>query len=163
MKSIIKIMNKLDERDWKRHDESVEFVRRLSIMTNITFSLPAEDEWEYAARGQKSQNYKYAGSDDLSEVAWYRNNADGATHPVGEMAPNEIGLYDMSGNVYEWCHDRYGEYSSDAQTNPTGASSGAERVLRGGDFAGNCRTSFRFRGTPGIRFSNLGLRLVLSQ
>lgn len=141
------------------YDDAQEFVRRLSKMTNIAFSLPTEDEWEYAARGgQKSQNYKYAGSDDLSEVAWYRDNAEGATHPVGEKAPNEIGLYDMSGNVWEWTETQAHSYASNVEP------SGTIFIRRGGSWwhgAKNCRVSRRYASDHSKKTSGLGLRVVI--
>ena len=141
------------------YDDAQEFVRRLSKMTNIAFSLPTEDEWEYAARGgQKSQNYKYAGSDDLSEVAWYRDNAKGATHPVGEKAPNEIGLYDMSGNVWEWTETQAHSYASNVEP------SGTIFIRRGGSWwhgAKNCRVSRRYASDHSKKTSGLGLRVVI--
>lgn len=143
------------------HDDALEFIRRLSKMTNIAFSLPTEDEWEYAARGgQKSQNYKYAGSDDLSEVAWYRDNADRTTHPVGEMAPNELGLYDMSGNVWEWTATPAHSYASDV------APGGTIFIRRGGSWwheAKNCRVSRRYASDHSKKTSGLGLRVVIRE
>ncbi len=130
------------------------------------FRLPTEAEWEYAARGGKrSKGYKYSGSDNLDEVAWYGGNSGGATHPVGQKKPNELGIYDMSGNVWEWCGDRYGEYPCGAQTNPTGPGSGGYRLLRGGGWgliASYCRVSCRSDNRPGYGGGSLGLRLVLA-
>ncbi|MCQ2346436.1 MAG: SUMF1/EgtB/PvdO family nonheme iron enzyme [Paludibacteraceae bacterium] len=129
------------------------------------FALPTEAQWEYAARGgKKSQGYKYAGSNSISSVAWYTNNSGSSTHVVGTKSPNELGLYDMSGNVWEWCQDRYGDYSRSSQTNPAGPSSGSNRVFRGGrwnDLARYCRVSFRDFNTPSDRDYSLGFRLVL--
>lgn len=143
------------------YDDAQEFVRRLSKITNIAFSLPTEDEWEYAARGgQKSQNYKYAGSDDLSEVAWYRDNAEGATHPVGEKAPNEIGLYDMSGNVWEWTETPAHSYASNVEPG------GTIFIRRGGSWwheAKNCRVSRRYASDHSKKTSGLGLRVVIRE
>ena len=146
-------------------DDCQEFIRKLNALTGKTFRLPTEAEWEYAARGgKKSQGYKYSGSNSLAGVAWYRDNSGIETLPVKTKSPNELGLYDMSGNVWEWCQDWHGSYSSTSQTNPTGPSSGSGRMARGGgwgSFAGFCRVSYRFSFTPDNRFSGLGFRLVL--
>ncbi len=129
--------------------------------------LPTEAEWEYAARGgNKSKGYRYSGSNDLDAVGWYDNNSSGKTHPVAQKQPNELGLYDMSGNVWEWCSDRYGDYSSSSQTDPQGSNSGEYRVLRGGSWlnhVSSCRVADRFRFNPDGRSISLGFRLVLSQ
>lgn len=150
-----------------------EFIKKLNQLTGKTFRLPKEAEWEYAARGgSQSQGYKYAGSNNIDAVAWYYDNSynkgsshpDYGTHPVGQKQPNELGLYDMSGNVWEWCQDWYSSYSSSSQTNPTGPSSGSYRVTRGGswrDIARSCRVSNRFSNAPTIRNNLLGLRLAL--
>ncbi len=143
------------------YDDAQEFIRRLSKMTNFVFSLPTEDEWEYAARGgQKSQKFKYAGSDDLDEVAWYRDNADGTTHPVGEMAPNELGLYDMCGNVWEWTETPAHSYASDVN------AGGTIFIRRGGSWwheAKNCRVSRRYASDHSKKTSGLGLRVVIRE
>ena len=148
-------------------DDCQTFITRLNNLTGKNFRLPTEAEWEYAARGgNRSRGYKYSGSNVLSDVAWYDDNSGDKTHPVGSKSPNELGLYDMSGNVREWCSDWYGTYSSTAQTNPTGSSSGSLRVLRGGSWfsvARNCRSSSRHHDVPDGRFYLLGLRLALSQ
>ena len=145
-------------------DDCQTFIRKLNQMTGKQFRLPTEAEWEYAARGgSKSCGYKYAGGDNLGSVAWYTDNSGNKTHEVGKKQPNELGLYDMSGNVWEWCQDWYGDYSSSSQTNPTGSSSGSYRVYRGGswiDDAGYCRVSNRSGGTPVYRGNGLGLRLA---
>ncbi len=142
-----------------------EFVSRLSSLTGRTFRLPTEAEWEYAARGgKKSSHYKYSGSDNIDDVAWYDDNSGDKTRPVGTKSPNELGIYDMSGNVYEWCSDWYGSYSAGAQTNPQGPSSGSCRVLRGGPwdgYAGICRVLSRYADFPSYSYSSRGLRLVL--
>lgn len=147
-------------------DDCQEFIRKLNQLTELNFRLPTEAEWEYAARGGKmSRGYKYAGSNTIGEVAWYDSNSGSKTHPVGTKQANELGLYDMSGNVREWCQDRYGAYSSSSQTTPTGPSSGSNRVFRGGSWihdAWFCRVSYRHFITPGYRYLNLGLRLALS-
>ena len=144
-----------------------EFISKLNTITGKTFRLPTEAEWEYAARGgKKSKGYQYSGSNNLSDVAWYEDNSGNKTHAVGSKQANELGIYDMSGNVWEWCQDWYGKYSSSSQTNPTGANSGSYRVYRGGCWGGNtwiCRSSYRYSYAPGFSNDSLGLRLVLSE
>ena len=141
-----------------------EFIGRLNALTGLSFKLPTEAQWEYAARGGNlSKGYKYSGSNNLGEVGWYGSNSGNCTHRVGKKQPNELGLYDMSGNVWEWCEDLYGNYSSDSQRDPSGAAIGSYRVLRGGCWyyeAGNCRVSYRNRDAPGDRNHNHGFRLV---
>ena len=143
------------------------FLRKLNAMTGKNFRLPTEAEWEYAARGgNRSRGYQYSGSKKIDDVAWYRNNSGSKTHNVGTKAPNELGIYDMSGNVWEWCQDWYGDYHGYSQTNPTGPSSGSDRVNRGGGWdydARICRVAYRSLNAPDVRFSLLGLRLALSQ
>ncbi len=132
------------------------------------YRLPTEAEWEYAARGgNKSKGYTYAGSNTIGDVAQYDGNNNKSTSPVGSKKANELGVFDMSGNVWEWCQDWYGEkyYSSSSKNNPTGPSSGATRVYRGGswyDYSVLCRVADRGNGTPEYRFNLLGIRLVLS-
>ena len=147
-------------------DDIVEkFIPALNKKTGRTFRLPTEAEWEYAARGgNKSKRHKYSGSDEIDEVAWKAGNSGDQTHPVKGKKANELGLYDMSGNVWEWCSDWFGFYSIGAQTNPQGPDEGSRRVLRGGSFvfeARYCRVSFRFTYTPNSRFWGIGFRLVL--
>lgn len=141
------------------HDEALEFVRRLSKMTNIEFSIPTEEEWEYAARGgQKSQRYKYAGSNDINEVAWYRDNSDRTTHPVGEKKPNELGIYDMCGNVWEWTVTPAHSYETEIMPD------GNVYIRRGGSWwhkAKNCRVSRRYASDHSKKTSGLGLRVVI--
>ncbi len=142
------------------------FISRLKELTGKNFRLPTEAEWEYAARGgNKSKGYKYAGSNEVSEVAWYMGNSGDRTHPVGEKLANELGLYDMSGNVCEWCSDWYGEYTALEQTDPQGVPMGEERVMRGYSYdvpAPAMRTSARDCEAPDWKYNNIGLRLVLS-
>ena len=150
-------------------DDCQEFVKRLNELTGKAFRLPTEAEWEYAARGgNKSKGYKYSGSNTIGDVAWYTSNSSVMTHPVGTKSPNELGLYDMTGNVWEWCSDWYGEeyYSSSPSNNPTGPTSGPSRVYRGGSWfssAQSCRVANRSDYDPGNRGSNLGFRLVCSR
>jgi formylglycine-generating enzyme required for sulfatase activity len=153
----------VEEVSW---NEAQEFIKRLNAATGKKYRLPTEAEWEYAARGgNKSRGYKYSGSNNIDEVAWYDNNSGSKTHPVGTKKANELGIYDMSGNVWEWCNDWYGNYGSSAQTNPAGASSGSNRVDRGGSWdydARYCRVAFRNFYSPGNRNNGLGLRVACS-
>lgn len=146
-------------------EDAREFIRKLNAITGKNYRLPTEAEWEFAARGgNSSYGYKYSGSNNIDNVAWYYGNSGSKTHPVGTKSPNELGIYDMTGNVGEWCQDWYGSYNSGSQTNPHGPSSGSYRVFRGGGWsrdARNCRVAYRYYITPGYRFKNLGLRLAL--
>ena len=145
-------------------DDAQMFIGKLNELTGKNYRLPTEAEWEYAARGgNKSMGYKYSGSNTLANVAWYKDNADSRTYPAGTKQPNELGIYDMSGNVREWCSDWSGRYSDNAQTNPQGASSGTYRVVRGGSWgsgAAYCRVAYRNR-TPDEIGNFLGFRVVL--
>ncbi len=144
-------------------EDCQNFIRELNKLTGRRFRLPTEAEWEYAARGgNKGNGHKYAGSSAIDNVAWYDGNSGGQTHDVATKRANELGLYDMSGNVWEWCQDWYGSYSSGSQTNPAGASSGSFRVFRGGGWsydAGCCSVSIRYY-SPSDRYNFLGLRLA---
>ncbi len=146
-------------------DDCQAFIRKLNVLTGQNFRLPTEAEWEFACRGgNNSRGYKYSGSNYIDNVAWYRDNSGDKTHPVATKSPNELGIYDMSGNVSEWCSDWYGDYSSGAQTNPKGPYGGSHRVSRGGSWrslAGYCRSSNRNYYYPTNRYNILGLRLAL--
>lgn len=146
-------------------EDCQNFIAKLNAMTGKKFRLPTEAEWEFAARGgNKSNGFKYSGSGSIDKVAWYDDNSSRKTHPVKQKQANELGIYDMSGNVWEWCQDWYGRYSSSAQTNPTGPSSGSLRVCRGGGWnldATDCRVSYRGNGTPTATYHVVGLRLAL--
>lgn len=141
-----------------------DFIARLNDMTGQRFRLPTEAEWEYAARGgHQSRGTQYSGAYSLDNCAWYTDNSGAKTHSVATKQANELGIYDMSGNVWEWCQDWYGSYSSNAVTNPTGPISDSGRVNRGGGWgyiARDCRVASRGVNTPGLRGVNLGLRLV---
>lgn len=145
-------------------DDCQDFIRELNSLIGRSFRLPTEAEWEYAARGgKKSKGYEFSGCDDIDEVAWYEGNSGGHTHNVATKRANELGIYDMSGNVWEWCQDRYGPYSSGSQTNPTGAASGSDRVIRGGNYRlsdGWCLVWRRHGESPSSRRRLFGLRLV---
>lgn len=147
------------------YNDVKEFITKLNQKTGKTFRLPTEAEWEYAARGgKKSKGYKYAGSNNIDDVAWYEGNSNNKTHPVKTKRSNELGIYDMSGNVYEWCSDWYGAYSSSSQTNPTGPSLGSGRVNRGGSWLSNawrCRASYHHYINLSNLFNFLGFRLVM--
>ena len=149
------------------YNDCQKFIHKLNKLTGQHFRLPTEAEWEFAARGgNKSQCYKYAGSNFINDVAWCDERfPNGITHPVKKKKANELGLYDMSGNVNEWCKDWYGIYSIHPQTNPKGPSSGEYRVYRGGGYHNNaehCRVSAREYATPSNSYDHIGLRLALS-
>ena len=142
------------------------FIYKLNQMTGNQYRLPTEAEWEYAARGGRSGGFKYSGSNTVGNVAWYRDNIPRyGTQPIGTKSANELGIYDMSGNVMEWCSDWYSAYSSNPQNNPTGPYTGSNRVYRGGDWgdpAYAARVSFRYDGSPGHRNDAIGFRLASS-
>lgn len=141
------------------------FINRLNQKTGRTFRLLTEAEWEYAARGGKyDHGYMYAGGDDIDELAWHKGNSGDKTHAVGTKAPNELGIYDMAGNVGEWTKDWYGDYTEEAQTNPTGPATGDARVVRGGSWDQAWRmnrVTYRHEGFPTSANINVGLRLAL--
>jgi formylglycine-generating enzyme required for sulfatase activity len=161
-------------------DDAQAFVQALNQITRgkrlegYHYRLPTEAEWEYAARGGQyhAESYKYAGSDRLKDVGWFEENSGYETNTVGLKNPNQLGLYDISGNVREWCEDWYGgtEYyqnckSKEPVENPTGPKSGGSRVLRGGGWfsdAQDCRAAHRYSYWPGYRSSRFGFRLVLA-
>jgi len=148
-------------------DDVQEFIRKLNAQTGRSYRLPTEAEWEYACRGgSRSAQYKYSGSDNADAVAWYGDNSGSKTHAVGQKQPNELGLYDMSGNVWEWCQDWYGNYESYAQNNPQGPVSGTYRVLRGGswnDDVNDLRSANRGGNEPGGGHNGFGFRCVRSR
>ena len=152
--------------EWVSWNNCQTFISKLNALTGKRFRLPTEAEWEFAARGgNQSRHTQFSGSSRIDDVAWYKDNSDNKTHPVKTKQPNELGIYDMTGNVWEWCQDWHGSYSSNARTNPTGASSGFGRVRRGGGWRnspGYCRSSGRGYELPGCSDDDLGLRLVLS-
>ena len=152
------------------------FIAKLNELAGKTFRLPSEAEWEYAASGgNKSKGYIYCGSNTIDDVAWYYHNCynkgesspDYGTHEVGIRIPNELGIYDMSGNVYEWCQDwvSWDYYSNSPSNNPTGPTSGSSRVCRGGSWYGGdatvCRVAYRCSGEPPHADSDIGFRLAL--
>jgi formylglycine-generating enzyme required for sulfatase activity len=153
-------------------NEAQEYIRKLNKLTGESFRLPIEAEWEYAARGgQKRRGNAYAGSASLSSVGWYKDNC-GKPHPVGQKHPNELGIYDMSGNIWEWCADWYGSsYYADCKSkgtlsNPIGPGTGVRRILRGGSFgnlAVHCQVDFRLRSTPNDKDEFKGFRLARSE
>jgi formylglycine-generating enzyme required for sulfatase activity/predicted Ser/Thr protein kinase len=145
-------------------NEVQTFLRKLNAATGKQYRLPTEAEWEYAARGgSNGSRSMYSGSSGLGSVAWYADNSGSTPHPVGQKQPNELGLYDMTGNVFEWCSDWFGNYPAGAQTNPKGASSSSGRVYRGGSWyvaPTFCRVAYRNSGAPGDRGADLGFRVV---
>lgn len=150
------------------YNEVTDFITKLNQKTGKQFRMPTEAEWEYAARGgNQSKGYTYSGSNKIDDVAWYTTNSGSKTHPVKTKQANELGIYDMSGNVWEWCSDRYEKtyYSVSPSNDPTGPASGSSRVFRGGswfNYAGNCRTANRNISSTTDRNNDIGFRLCLS-
>ncbi len=146
-------------------EECVEFISKLNALTGENFRLPTEAEWEYAARGgSRSQGYKYSGGNLASEVAWCGSSYGGNTRQVAKKKPNELGLYDMSGNVWEWCSDWYAPYEDKTQSNPQGAENGEDKVYRGGSgyySELDLRVSARYKDLPSWKSYDCGLRLAL--
>ena len=163
--------NPSDFKGYKRPVENVSwedcqrFIEILNNKTGMSFSLPTEAEWEFAARGGlKTKFYIYSGSNILDKVGWYDENSGYTTHEVKGKLPNELGIYDMTGNVWEWCQDTMGAYSPEDVVNPTGATKGSRKVIRGGSysyFQRACRNAYRSSDTPRRSDSNMGLRLAL--
>lgn len=137
----------VDKVSW---DDAQVFIKKLNALTGKKYTLPTEAEWEYAAKGGRDApgNFRYAGSDNIDSVGWYAGNSGRMPHPVGQKKPNELGLYDMTGNVWEWCQDWYAKfyYEQNESNNPQGPPSGSGRVRRGGSWytqSTNCKTSTR--------------------
>ena len=164
-----------DPSDFKGSDRPVEmvswndarkFCKKLSQQLAQAFSLPTEAQWEYACRAGTTTDYCFGDDEgDLSDYAWYEDNSDDGTHPVGRKSETSFGLYDMHGTVWEWCHDRYGSYSSGPQTDPVGPGTGSDRVRRGGGwygYASDCRVAIRGSIPPTYAGDDLGFRVVLS-
>jgi len=142
------------------------FIYKLNKLTGKLYRLPTEAEWEFAARGgTRSKGFRYSGGNMLDSVGWFVENSEKSTHPIGAKSPNELGLYDMSGNVWEWCSDWFSSdyYTNSPHNNPTGPVTGSDRVFRGGCiffYARYARISFRNSGNPGLRHINVGFRLA---
>ena len=145
-------------------DDCLRFIEKLNALTGENFKLPSEAQWEYAARGGKfSKGFKYSGNDDIFEIAWFRRNSENSTQSVKMRNPNELGIYDMTGNVCEWCSDYYSDYPAGLVTEPI-VKEGVLRVLRGGSWrsrASNCELYVRFGSMPGFRCDSYGFRLAL--
>ena len=146
-------------------EDCQEFIARLNELTGENFRLPTEAEWEYAARGgNQTAGSIFSGSNNIDEVAWFYFNSDYATRPVAGKSDNELNLFDMSGNVSEWCSDWYGAYPTEPQVNPVGPVEGSRRILRGGSWRSisrDCRNTSRYGDTPDQRGDEVGLRLAL--
>lgn len=152
--------------EWISWDDCQRFLHRLDSITGLSVRMPTEAEWEYAARGGRySQHYKYAGGQDVTAVGWVYANSGKRTHAVAGLQANELGLYDFTGNVWEWCSDRYGLYPNSLQVNPQGHETGELRVVRGGSWdnaTANVNLSTRQGRDPNYTFYDCGLRIALS-
>ena len=145
-------------------DDCQKFVKKLNELTGRQFSMPTEAEWEYAARNAGKDNYSYSGGNKLRSLAWYSINTSSMPRSVKTKKPNGLGLYDMSGNIFEWCYDWYGAYNRDASKDPTGPSEGTRRVIRGGSWGYDetyCTVTKRVFYSPDLRSYSIGFRLAL--
>jgi formylglycine-generating enzyme required for sulfatase activity len=146
-------------------EDTQRFIQKLNELTGKQYRLPTEAEWEFAARGgNNSRKFKYAGSYNVHDVAWCKSNSKGIQPAGTTKSANELGLYDMSGNVWEWCHDWYAPYANDAQVDPKGPDTGSTRVYRGGSWfhdARSCNVSYRSSGNPQHKSNIMGFRLCL--
>ncbi len=145
--------------------DALQFVAKLSAMTGLAFGLPSEAQWEFAARGgNNTRHYRFSGSSSVDDVAWHKGNSQSIVHPVGEKQPNELGLYDMSGNLWEWCRDTYGPYPTTTQTDPL-VESGSRYVLRGGAWTylpSYCRVTCRDAYNGEAKSVSNGVRVVVN-
>ena len=149
------------------YSEAVEYCGWLSQYTGENFAIPTEAQWEYAAKGgQLSCSYCYSGSNNIDEIGWYNSNSNLRLNQAGLLKPNELGLFDLSGNTYEWCSDWYEKYDSKDLINPIGPSYSALKVIRGGSFRSidkACRVSSRYYAYPELKSKGIGIRLVINQ